>query len=112
MERYVTRLDELGMNDVDIVGGKNASLGEMISNLGALGVTVPCGFATSAAAYRDFLSVDGLDKRINDTLDRLDVDDINALTSAGKSIREWILGASLPDRLINDMRAAWEDMSG
>ena len=112
MERYVTRLDELGMNDVEIVGGKNASLGEMISNLGALGVTVPGGFATSAAAYRDFLSVDGLDKRINDTLDGLDVDDINALTSAGKSIREWILGASLPDRLMNDMRAAWEDMSG
>ena len=112
MERYVTRLDELGMNDVEIVGGKNASLGEMISNLGALGVTVPGGFATSAAAYRDFLSVDGLDKRINDTLDGLDVDDIDALTSAGKSIREWILGASLPDRLINDMRAAWEDLSG
>jgi len=112
LERYVTRLDELGMNDVEIVGGKNASLGEMISNLGALGVTVPGGFATSAAAYRDFLSVDGLDKRINDTLDGLDVDDINALTSAGKSIREWILGASLPDRLMNDMRAAWEDMSG
>ncbi len=112
MERYVTSLDELGMNDVEIVGGKNASLGEMISNLGALGVTVPGGFATSAAAYRDFLSVDGLDKRINDTLDGLDVDDINALTSAGKSIREWILGASLPDRLVNDMRAAWEDLSG
>ncbi len=112
MERYVTRLDELGMNDVEIVGGKNASLGEMISNLGALGVTVPGGFATSAAAYRDFLSVDGLDKRINDTLDGLDVDDINALTSAGKSIREWILSASLPDRLMNDMRAAWEDLSG
>ncbi len=112
MERYVSRLDELGMNDVEIVGGKNASLGEMISNLGALGVTVPGGFATSAAAYRDFLSVDGLDKRINDTLDGLDVDDIKALTSAGKSIREWILSASLPDRLMKDMRAAWEDVSG
>ena len=111
MERYVIKLDELGMNDVEIVGGKNASLGEMISNLGGLGVTVPGGFATTAAAYRDFLSVDGLDKRINDTLADLDVDDIDALTSAGKSIREWILGASLSDRLMDDMRAAWDEMS-
>ncbi len=111
MERYVIKLDELGMNDVEIVGGKNASLGEMISNLSGLGVTVPGGFATTSAAYRDFLSVDGLDKRINGTLDGLDVDDIDALTSAGKSIREWILGASLPDRLMDDMRAAWDQMS-
>jgi pyruvate,water dikinase len=111
LERYVIKLDELGMNDVEIVGGKNASLGEMISNLGGLGVTVPGGFATTAAAYRDFLSVDGLDKRINDTLADLDVDDIDALTAAGKSIREWILGASLSDRLMDDMRAAWDEMS-
>jgi len=111
LEQYVIKFDELGMNDVEIVGGKNASLGEMISNLGGLGVTVPGGFATTAAAYRDFLSVDGLDKRINDTLAKLDVDDIDALTSTGKSIREWTLGAALPDRLMDDIRAAWDEMS-
>jgi len=112
LERYVIKLDELGMNDVEMVGGKNASLGEMISNLGGLGVTVPGGFATTAAAYRDFLSANGLDKRINDTLDGLDVDDIDALAAAGKSIREWILDAPLPDRLTDDIRAAWDAMSG
>ena len=63
MEPYVIKLNELGMQDVEVVGGKNASLGEMISNLSNLGVTVPGGFATTAAAYRDFLSADGLDKQ-------------------------------------------------
>jgi len=111
LERYVIKLDELGMNDVEIVGGKNASLGEMISNLSGLGITVPGGFATTAAAYCDFLSVDGLDKRINAALDGLDVDNIAALTKAGKSIREWILAASLPDRLMDDVRVAWDEMS-
>ena len=111
MERYVIKLDELGMNDVEMVGGKNASLGEMISNLSGLGVTVPGGFATSSAAYRDFLSANGLDKRINDTLDGLDVDDIDALKAAGKSIRKWIIDAPLPDRLVDDVHAAWDEMS-
>jgi len=64
LETYVIKFEELGMNDVEIVGGKNASLGEMISNLSNLGVTVPGGFATTSAAYRDFLSADGLDKKI------------------------------------------------
>ena len=112
MDRYVIKLDELGMNDVEIVGGKNASLGEMISNLSGLGVTVPGGFATTSAAYRDFLGADELDKRINATLDGLDVDDIDALSSAGKSIREWVLAASLPKRLMDDVRTAWDEMSG
>lgn len=112
MDRYVIKLDELGMNDVEIVGGKNASLGEMISNLSGRGVTVPGGFATTSAAYRDFLSANELDNRINETLDGLDVDDIDALTAAGKSIRDWILQASLPERLMNDMRTAWDEMSG
>jgi len=112
LDRYVIKLDELGMNDVEIVGGKNASLGEMISNLSGLGVTVPGGFATTSAAYRDFLGADELDKRINATLDGLDVDDIDALSSAGKSIREWILAASLPKRLMDDVRTAWDEMSG
>ncbi len=74
MEPYVIKLAELGMNDVETVGGKNASLGEMISNLSELGISVPGGFATTAAAYRAFLSTDGLGERIADILDGLDVD--------------------------------------
>ncbi len=112
MEPYVIKLDELGMNDVETVGGKNASLGEMIRNLSNLGVTVPGGFATTAAAYRDFLKADGLDNRINGILDELDVDDIAALTSAGEQIRGWILATPLPQKLTEDINAAWAEMSG
>ena len=87
MEQYVIKLAELGMDDVETVGGKNASLGEMISNLSNLGICVPGGFATTAAAYRNFLGADGLDKRIHQLLDDLNVDDIEALTSAGAASR-------------------------
>ena len=110
MEPYVIKLAELGMDDVETVGGKNASLGEMIRNLSNLGVTVPGGFATTAAAYRNFLSADGLDKRIHSLLDDLDVDDIGALTSAGASIRGWILDTPLPNDLMRDVQTAWEEM--
>ena len=72
MEANIIKLEELGMDDVEIVGGKNASLGEMISNLSNLGVSVPGGFATTAAAYREFLSADGLDDRIHSILETLD----------------------------------------
>jgi len=112
LEPYVIKLEELGMVDVETVGGKNASLGEMISNLSNLGVSVPGGFATTAAAYRDFLRVDGLDERIRQTLDQLDVDDIGKLTRAGAEIRAWIGEAVLPERLISDTRKAWDEMSG
>jgi pyruvate,water dikinase len=112
LEPYIIKLAELGMNDVERVGGKNASLGEMISNLNELGVTVPGGFATTATAYRDFLAADGLDARIKALLDGLDVDDLEALTSAGRQIREWILGTPLPERLMDEIRTAWEAMSG
>ncbi|MGI9234899.1 MAG: phosphoenolpyruvate synthase [Woeseiaceae bacterium] len=111
MQPYVIKLEELGMEDVEIVGGKNASLGEMISNLSGLGVSVPGGFATTSAAYREFLSNGGLDKKINTLLDDLDVDDIRALTEAGSRIRGWILETPLPDRLMDLVRAAWDEMS-
>ena len=111
MEPYVIKLAELGMNDVETVGGKNASLGEMISNLSNLGVTVPGGFATTAAAYRAFLATDGLDQRIAAVLDNLDVDDIDALLKAGETVRQWILDTPLPDRLRKDIQAAWDEMS-
>ncbi|MCH8099712.1 MAG: phosphoenolpyruvate synthase [Proteobacteria bacterium] len=112
MEPYVIKLDQLGMQDVETVGGKNASLGEMISNLHGLGVTVPGGFATTAAAYREFLGKDGLDEKIRATLADLDVDDIAALAATGKSIREWILNAVLPEKLMQDIESAWQEMSG
>lgn len=111
MEPYVIELDKLGMQDIEIVGGKNASLGEMIGNLSALGVTVPGGFATTSAAYRDFLKDGDLTDRINDTLNGLNVDDIAALTEVGGSIRDWIADTPLPDRLIQDLSSSWEAMS-
>ncbi|MEE4161315.1 MAG: phosphoenolpyruvate synthase [Woeseiaceae bacterium] len=112
MEPYVIPLAELGMNDVEVVGGKNASLGEMISNLSEVGVTVPGGFATTAAAYRDFLAVDGLDGRIKALLDNLDVDDIDALTAAGKQIRGWILETPLPPKLTDTLKSSWDELTG
>ena len=95
------------MGDVERVGGKNASLGEMISNLTSAGVSVPNGFATTADAYREFLSHEGLDVRIQEALDHLNVDDIRALTETGGKIRNWILEAPLPPQLEADVRTAF-----
>ncbi|MEX2123087.1 MAG: phosphoenolpyruvate synthase [Woeseia sp.] len=111
MEPYVIELKKLGMQDIELVGGKNASLGEMIGKLGELGVSVPGGFATTSAAYRDFLKNDNLDRRIRDKLEHLDVDDIQALTDAGRTIRAWIADAPLPERLMHDVEVAWKSMS-
>ncbi|MCH7537186.1 MAG: phosphoenolpyruvate synthase [Proteobacteria bacterium] len=111
MTPFVIKLAELGMNDVETVGGKNASLGEMIANLSSLGIAVPGGFATTAAAYREFLGADGLDRKINGLLDGLDVDDIATLSSVGSQIRGWILETPLPQRLIDDVGTALTHMS-
>ncbi|HEX7062720.1 MAG TPA: phosphoenolpyruvate synthase [Woeseiaceae bacterium] len=110
MKPYVVKLEDLGMQDVDKVGGKNASLGEMIGNLADLGVAVPGGFATTAEAYRDFLKSGGLDRRIDEALRDLDVDDIEALAAAGSTIRGWIIETPLPDRLRDELSSAWEAM--
>ncbi|TVT54754.1 MAG: phosphoenolpyruvate synthase [Sedimenticola thiotaurini] len=91
MNNYVQWLNELGMDDVEHVGGKNASLGEMIQNLSNLGVQVPGGFATTAYAYREYLATDGLADRINDALNSLDVDNVKALAETGAQIRNWIM---------------------
>ncbi len=112
MEPYVIEFDKLGMQDIEIVGGKNASLGEMISKLSTLGVAVPGGFATTSAAYRDFLRGGGLVDRINGVLDGLDVNNIEALTDAGKSIRDWIVDTPLPERLTADLSSSLNEMSG
>ncbi|HVN47075.1 MAG TPA: phosphoenolpyruvate synthase [Steroidobacteraceae bacterium] len=96
MNAYVLPFEQLGMRDVERVGGKNASLGEMIGALTRLGVRVPTGFATTAQAYREFLAQGGLDARIRSELAQLDVDDVSALAASGARIRQWILATPLP----------------
>jgi len=108
---YVVSLDKLGNHDVERVGGKNASLGEMISNLSGAGVSVPGGFATTSQAYRDFIDANHLDERIHNLLDTLDVDDVNALAEAGAQIRQWIMDADFPPQLNDDIRTAFAEMA-
>jgi pyruvate,water dikinase len=98
------------MHDVSRVGGKNASLGEMIGQLAASGVRVPGGFATTAQAYRDFLGHDGLDKRIEQAVAGLDVENVNALAAAGAQIRQWIVDQRLPARLNDEIARAYQTL--
>ncbi|WP_026078182.1 MULTISPECIES: phosphoenolpyruvate synthase [unclassified Pseudomonas] len=111
MVEYVVSLDKLGVHDVEHVGGKNASLGEMISNLAGAGVSVPGGFATTAQAYRDFLELSGLNDQIHAALDALDVDDVNALAKTGAQIRQWIMEAEFPEKLNAEIRTAFATLS-
>ncbi|MDP2785372.1 MAG: PEP/pyruvate-binding domain-containing protein, partial [Sulfurimicrobium sp.] len=101
----VNRFEEVGRGDVGQVGGKNASLGEMISQLAQAGVRVPGGFATTAAAYRDFLAQDGLAQRIEQILATLDIKDVAALAETGAQIRGWIVATPLPPRLQQEIAA-------
>lgn len=111
MQPYVIPFQSLGIADIPSVGGKNASLGEMISNLSSSGVQVPGGFATTAQAYRDFLANDGLDKRIENLLAHLNVEDVSALAEAGRTIRHWIVEAPLPARLEAEVREHYAQLS-
>ncbi|SEF46126.1 phosphoenolpyruvate synthase [Nitrosomonas ureae] len=108
MTQYIAWFGQLTMKDINLVGGKNASLGEMISHLAQAGVSVPAGFATTTQAYREFLIVNGLADRINHLLNELDVDDINALTAAGRTIRKWVLDATLPATIVQAIAQAYE----
>ncbi len=110
MGKFIVPFTQVGMNDVDKVGGKNASLGEMISHLSDLGVSVPGGFATTSDAYRAFLSHDGLDRRINKALSSLNVDDVDALAKTGAAIRNWVMRQPLPQALVEDLTEAYETM--
>ncbi|HMY48141.1 MAG TPA: phosphoenolpyruvate synthase [Rhodocyclaceae bacterium] len=110
MVRKVIPFQELRMSDVEQVGGKNASLGEMISQLPA-SVRVPGGFATTAAAYREFLSHQGLADRISAALATLDVDDVVALAKAGAQIRQWIVDTPFPAALEAEIKAAYEQLT-
>jgi pyruvate,water dikinase len=112
LRAYVIPFTELGMHDVERVGGKNASLGEMISHLSRLGVKVPPGFATTADAFREFLAHDGLDARIAKELSSLNVDDVEALARCGERIRGWVLETPFPAALEQALIASWEAMNG
>lgn len=103
--------NQLGMNDVDRVGGKNASLGEMITNLSDLGVSVPNGFATTAQAFNDFLEQSGVNQRIYNLLDETDIDDVNQLAVAGAQIRQWVIDTPLTKELEQDIRDAFAQLS-
>ncbi|GAB2908276.1 phosphoenolpyruvate synthase [Rhodococcus aerolatus] len=103
---------EIGLADLEDVGGKNSSLGEMISNLADAGVSVPDGFATTAAAYRRFLGDTGLAERISERLRALDTEDTRALAEAGKEIRELVVAQPFPEALEADIRSAYEQLVG
>ena len=108
----VINLDQLGKDDIEMVGGKNASLGEMISHLSDLGVSVPGGFATTSNAFNRFLNETGLLDKINSELKTLDVNDVNKLAATGKKIRTWIIEQELPKDLEQEVRQSFETMSG
>ncbi|MDT8310168.1 MAG: phosphoenolpyruvate synthase [Methylophaga sp.] len=115
MTEYVISLEKLCMEDVNRVGGKNASLGEMLQNLAPLGVAVPGGFATTADAYREFLLHDGLQGQINDALRELDIEDVTALQKTGQQIRDWIMSIPFPvamEAAIDDAYQALEKEYG
>ncbi|MBH0096641.1 phosphoenolpyruvate synthase [Psychrobacter sp. NZS113] len=108
----VINLDQLGKDDIEMVGGKNASLGEMISHLSDLGVSVPGGFATTSNAFNRFLNETGLLDKINSELKTLDVNDVKKLAETGKKIRTWIIEQELPKDLEQEVRESFETMSG
>ncbi|MFK8030400.1 MAG: phosphoenolpyruvate synthase [Gammaproteobacteria bacterium] len=111
MIEYVVGFEHLGMHDVERVGGKNASLGEMIQNLSKAGVDVPGGYATTADAYREFLSHEGLADRINAALDELDVDNLDQLAATGAQIRSWVMDTPFPPALDSAIRESFEKLS-
>ncbi len=111
MQKFVIDLKDLANTDVERVGGKNASLGEMLSNLGKAGVKVPGGFATTASAYGDFLESNGLYDRIHAILDTLDVNDIRELTKAGATIRRWIMEAKFRPEFEQAVIGSYRELS-
>ena len=111
MSKNIIALDQLGMDDVPLVGGKNASLGEMISNLADLGVTVPGGFATTSAAFDEFLEQAGLTEKIRQTLEQLDADNVRELAKTGSLIRSWVIESPLPQDFQDDISRAYEAMA-
>lgn len=111
MMKYVVPLNTLSMKDIHIAGGKNASLGEMISQLSQAGIKVPGGFATTADAYWEFLKQYQLDQKIEEKLSTLDVDDVKALSQIGRDIRQWIIDTPLQATLAQEISQAYAQMA-
>ena len=109
-QQYVAWFRDLRMTDVNEVGGKNASLGEMISQLAQSGVRVPGGFATTAFAFREFLKHNNLEERIEAVLSKLDIEDVNALAQSGKQIRQWVIDAPFQPELNEAIATAYRQM--
>ncbi|MGZ8993879.1 MAG: PEP/pyruvate-binding domain-containing protein, partial [Burkholderiaceae bacterium] len=108
--KYVIPFSQLRMSDVDSVGGKNASLGEMLSQLSAAGVRVPDGFATTAEAFREFLRHARLSERIADRLSQLNVEDVRALSVAGEEIRSWIVAAPFSEEFQDEIESIFQEL--
>ncbi|PFG57775.1 phosphoenolpyruvate synthase [Vibrio sp. ES.051] len=111
MQKNTLWFNGLSMHDVDKVGGKNASLGEMVSNLANAGVSVPNGFATTSYAFNQFLDHESLDERIHQRLDQLDVEDVEALRKTGATIRQWVLEAPFPADLEQEIRENYQELT-
>src|SRR3990167_7039083 len=106
----VINFKDVGLHSLEQVGGKNASLGEMICHLSAQGILVPGGFATTAHAFREFLAQDSLDQKIYAQLSSLDPDDVMKLALVGKQIREWIINTPFTEHFEKDVRSAYTDL--
>ena len=109
---FIKKLNQISLKDFDDVGGKNASLGEMISSLSRLGINVPGGFAITSAGFNQYLLLSGLDKIISKELSALDVENLRELRKSGKKIRGLILDTPLPKKLLTEIERAWDDVSG
>lgn len=112
VNNYVVQLNQLSVNDINKVGGKNASLGEMLGQLTGVGVRVPDGFATTAEAYQDFLHGSGLYERIHQQLDGLDIDNLQSLVTAGRTIRTWILNEPFRPEFEQAIIEGYRQLSG
>ncbi|HMI02176.1 MAG TPA: phosphoenolpyruvate synthase [Pedobacter sp.] len=110
-EKLILNLQQVGINDIEIVGGKNASLGEMIQNLKRLGIQIPGGFIVTVQAYKEFIEFNGLDKHIRQLIDGIDLSDMESLTAGGQKIRDCITGGSIPAGLSFEIRNAYNALS-
>ncbi|HRF26053.1 MAG TPA: PEP/pyruvate-binding domain-containing protein, partial [Ferruginibacter sp.] len=112
MKKYIKAFSETGISDVPLVGGKNASLGEMISRLSGKGIPVPDGFSVTALGFQHFLSVNGLHEKLHEILSQLDKETYRNLKETGKAARELFMSGTLPEDLVSEIRASYRELSG
>ncbi len=109
---YIREYSELSISDVSLVGGKNASLGEMYSELTDSGINVPNGFAIKVDGYTDFIEHNQLEHKIEDILENVDIDDIDSLSEIGKTVRSWFINGEMPPRLEFEILQAYHELGG